>query len=638
MEFRILGPVEIQGDAGLIELSASKVRTVLASLLLARGRVVSDSRLATVLWGEDPPATADAQIQTYVSRLRQRLGAAVRIARQRPGYLLRIAADQLDLVTFEQLAASGHDALVAGRYAEASDTLKHASAIWRGPALGGVTEFLSDLELPRLEEARLTVLEDRVDADLALGLHTTLVAELTGLVAGQPLRERARAQLMITLHRCGRQPDALASYHDYRRLLVAELGIDPGPDLQELHQAILAGDPTLDVQPVGGPVPADRPPLDTQRAPLPPDIANFTGRDKQVAEIVTSVRSSTTVSHGRRVAHLITGMAGVGKTALAVHAAHRLAGDFPDGQIYVDLDAAGPTPADALTLLLPALGVAGSAMPSSVDHRTELYNSRLARRSVLVVLDNVKRAEQVRPLLPADPHCAALLVGRTRLTALEGVRMTDVGVLTHSRSLELLAKVVDRGRVAAEPEAAARIVRQCGYLPLALRIAGARLAAKPHWQLSRMAALLSNGRQLLDELCHADLEVRASVAGSLTDLAEPARRALRLLALPNIPRFTSWAAAVVLDVPLVIAHDLLEQLVDARLLEATWLPGTNQINYAFHNIVRLFARECALREETAEARYAALNRAFGNWPSARDHRLGQPQAVGETSRPAATRY
>lgn len=615
MEFRILGPVEIWDDTGPIELSASKVRTVLASLLLARGRVVSDSRLVALLWGEDPPATADAQIQTYVSRLRQRLGADVQVARQRPGYLLRMTPEQLDLVTFEQLAAKGHDALAAGRFTEASDTLKHASAIWRGPALGGVTDFLTELERPRLEEARLTVLEDRIEADLALGLHTTLVAELTGLVAGHPLRERPRAQLMLTLYRCGRQADALATYHDYRRLLVAELGIDPSPDLQDLHQAILAGDPSLDVSVVGGSGSGDRQPLDTRLAPLPPDIPDFTGRDKEIVEIVTSLRPTSTPPHGRRAAHLITGMAGVGKTALAVHAAHRLAGDFPDGQIYVDLNDAGPSPFDAITVLLRALGVTGSCLPDTMEDRIELYNSKLAGRSVLVIVDNAKNAQQVRPLLPVDRHCAALVVGRTRLTALEGVRMTDVGVLEHARGLELLGKIIDRGRVAAEPEAAAQIVRQCGYLPLALRIAGARLAAKPHWQLSRMADLLSSGRRPLDELRLADLEVRASVALSLTDLAEPARRALRLLALPNMPKFASWAAAVVLDVPLATAHELLEQLVDARLLEATRVPGTSQIRYAFHDIVRHFALECAMREETAEARYAVLNRVHGNWPS-----------------------
>ncbi|MFY1670077.1 BTAD domain-containing putative transcriptional regulator [Plantactinospora sp. WMMB334] len=617
MDFRILGSVEVVDPTGVVELSAAKVRTVLAALLLARGRVVSDSRLAVLLWGDDPPVTAAAQIQTYVSRLRAKLAPDAEIVRQRPGYVLRIAPDRFDLVRFERLAAYGRDALADGRPAEAAQALCDALALWRGPALAGVTEFLGDAERPRLEEARLAALGDRIDAELALGQHARLVVELTGLVAADPLREQFRGQLMLTLYRCGRQADALASYQDYRHLLAEELGIDPGRELQDLHKSVLAAEESLTLPAAEQRVVAGGAPVGSPPSQLPPDVADFTGRDREAAQVAALLRSSTE-GGGRRLACVIGGMAGLGKTALAIHVGHLLRPSYPDGQIYLDLRGAGPQPADSADLLgtlLQALGLPASAVPPSMAERVQLYQSRLAGRRVLVLLDNAASEQQVRPLLPESPTCAAMVTSRARLAALEGVPLIDLDVLEHVQALELLSKIVGAARVAAEPEAAVRIVRLCGHLPLGVRIAGARLTAKPHWRLARLADRLSSQRRRLDELRIGDLEVRASVALSLQGLEEPARRAFRLLALLDVPRFAIWTAAVLLDVTLGTARELLEQLVDARLLDVVQVDGASQVRYLFHDLVRALALEQAAGEETADERYAALDRVFGGrWP------------------------
>lgn len=614
LEFRILGNVEVLDSTGVVDLSASKVRTVLAALLLARGRVISDGRLAVVLWGDDPPVTAAAQIQTYVSRLRAKLAPDAEIVRQRPGYVLRVTPGQFDLVRFEQLAARGRDALVDGRPGEAAEALRSALAMWRGPALAGVTEFLSEAERPRLEEARLAALGDRIDAELALGLHGRLVVELTGLVAADPLREQFRGQLMLTLFRCGRQADALASYQDYRHSLADELGIDPGRELQDLHRSVLAADASLNPPVVGGGGAGNRRSAEPLPARLPPDVADFTGRDREAAQVTALLRAQAE-NGGQRLACVIGGMAGLGKTALAIHVGHLLRSSYPDGQIYVDLRGAGPQPAepaDLLVTILRALDPGSPTIPTPMAERVQLYRSRLAGRRVLVLLDNAVSEQQVRPLLPDSPTCAAMVTSRARLAALEGVPLIDLDVLEHVQALELLSKIVGASRVAAEPEAAVRIVQLCGHLPLGVRIAGARLTAKPHWRLARLADRLSSQRRRLDELRIADLEVRASVALSLQCLDEPARRAFRLLALLDVPRFAIWTAAVLLDVTLAAARELLEQLVDARLLDVAQLDGASQARYFFHDLVRALALEQAADEETADERYAALDRVFGS--------------------------
>ncbi|QFU91632.1 BTAD domain-containing putative transcriptional regulator [Amycolatopsis sp. YIM 10] len=579
MRFQLLGPVEVRDDANrVVELSACKMRTVLAVLLLARNRVVSDGHIAEMLWGDQPPATAAAQIQTYVSRLRQRLGPSVPIIRQLPGYLLQIQPERLDLAEFERFAARGREEAENGRWTEAAMSLRAALAMWRMPCLTGVTEPLSAAQRPPLEEARMSVLEDRIEADLALGRPAELVPELAGLVTAHPLRERLRGQLMQALASSGRQADALTSYQGYRQLLADELGIGPGPELRDLHQHILQAHPVPETR--SG---ETQPKLG---AWLPPDLADFTGREAELERILDLLRPADT-PHGRRVGCVVAGMAGVGKSALAMHAAHRLREEYPDGQVYVE--AGERSSEDLLGDLLAALEGSVAVVPDGLDERVRRYRAVLVDRRVLVVLDNVADEQQIRPLLPDTPRCGALVTSRTRLAAIEGVPMVDLGVLDPGSALRFLAKIIGPARVDAEPEAARDIVRYCGGLPLAVRIAGGRLVAKPHWRLAVLAERLRLPDRRLDELRQADLEVRGAIERTLLGVDEESLSAFYVLGGIDAPGFSVDTAASALGLPVASAHDLVENLLDARLLEVNCSP--DGVRYHFHELVRVVARD-----------------------------------------------
>ncbi|MFT9821198.1 BTAD domain-containing putative transcriptional regulator, partial [Lysinibacillus sp. NPDC056185] len=321
MDFQLLGPVTATGDRGPVSLGGSKPRTVLALLLLTPGRIVSDARMTSMLWPQELPGTAPAQIQTYVSRLRKALGPGVRLDRQQPGYVLHTGADRIDLTTFESLTVRGRGALAAGAAADAERLFGTALRLWHGPALAGVAEPLAGAERPWLEEARLDAVENRTEARLALGHHAALIPELTSLAAQQPLRGRTRGQLMLALYRAGRQAEALAGYDSFRRLLAEESGIDPGDDLKALHSGILAADPALLMASPASAVPRQGPvaAVGTRTPPaaqLPPDITDFTGRTRELNTLDGLLRRRVPVSTGGYC--LISGMAGVGKTALAM--------------------------------------------------------------------------------------------------------------------------------------------------------------------------------------------------------------------------------------------------------------------------------------------------------------------------------
>jgi DNA-binding SARP family transcriptional activator len=552
MEFRILGPVGAWRGSGEVPLAGAKQRTVLAALLLASGKVVSDDRLTALLWGwDEPPATRNAQIYTYVSRLRQRLGPQVQLVRQRAGYAMEIGDTWFDLTEFERLSQEGHRELTAGNAAGAARSLRAALATWRGVALDQVTDHLSAVELPRLEVARLTALESRVEADLALGGHHGLVAELTQLVADHPVRERFRAQLMMALYRCDRQSDALATYHEGRRVLAEELGVDPGAALAQAHQIVLTGDRRVWNRAVP--------------AMLPPDIPDFTGRQEVLHDVNGLV--------------VFTGMAGAGKTALAVRAAHARKVDFPDGQLSVDLGGAHRRPKDPHEVLgsfLRAL-CAHETIPDSFDERLQLYRSRTAGRRILVLLDNAASAAQVEPLLPGGDGCQVLVTARSQLTMLPGARVIHVGPLPAADSFALLTKIIGADRVTAEPDAANAIVQRCGGSPLALRLAGGKLAANPWWPLARLAGRMKSA--LLDELP----AVRAALSESYWGLPREVRAAFRRLGEPG-------ATAT-------LPEDLLEAMVDASLLDVTGIDRTGRLLYQCHDLVRLLAIERAAVED-----------------------------------------
>lgn len=353
---------------------------------------------------------------------------------------------------------------------------------------------------------------------------------------------------------------------------------------------------------------------------LPLDIPDLTGRDDLVRGLVDLLpgggRESSAPTAPAVVVLAVAGRAGIGKTTLAVHVAHQLRSRFPDGQLYVNLRGAHSDPLDPSKVLgrfLRALGQDGGAIPSGLEERAELYRGLLADRHVLVLLDDAASEAQVRPLLPGSATSAVLVTSRGRLAALEGAHLVELDVLERAQAVALLARIAGARRVAAEPQAAEAIVAWCGLLPLAVRIAGAKLAARPHWALARLEGLLSDERRRLDQLAVGDLEVRASVALSYAALSEEERTAFRRLALLRAPDFAGWVAAPLLDVAAAQAEEVLDRLVQAQLLDTTGDGGDGQPRYRFHDLLRVYARERARLEEPADQRDAALSRALGAW-------------------------
>lgn len=427
MEFRVLGPVEVRRDGHRVAFSGAKLHTVLAALLLAREEVVSDERLCRLLWGWAPPATVSAQLYTYISRLRKILGDEVVIDRRPPGYAMSIGNATVDLNEFEKLALGGREALIKEDFERAGELLRDALARWNGQPFANATEYLADAEAPRLAEARAVTLEHRIAADLALGRHEQITGELTGLVAEFPLRERIRCQLMTALCRSGRQADAIHLYHHGRAVLADELGVNPGEELQATYRALLDG--TLDRWPGAAPAvragarPRPSGPSAAAPAMLPPDTVDFTGRGPEL-DLVCRALTPDGQGAGRPRRVLVTGMAGLGKTALAVHAAHRCQRHFPDGQLYADLRAADGTPrhpARVLRRLLRALGPMDDVPAADdQDQLVRLYRERTRGRQLLIVLDNASGAAQLGPLLPNTPEPAVLVTGRTALPTVAG--------------------------------------------------------------------------------------------------------------------------------------------------------------------------------------------------------------------------
>lgn len=590
MEFRVLGPVEARRGDARVPLAGTKIHTMLAALLLARGQVVSNERLSRSLWGWEPPATMNAQIYTYVSRLRKQLGDTVAISRRQPGYALDPRDSWIDAVEYERLDRLGRQALAARQYARAGTQLHSALELWHGVPLSNTTAFLAESEVPQWEEAWAATLESRIEADLALGLQQELIPELTRLVAAHPLRERLRVQLMTALFRCSRQADALAVYRDCVQVLRDELGVEPGPELREVHHRILAG--SLPEAPTA-PVELIR----TAPAMLPADSTDFTGRQAQLAELVDEL-AGLPAPHDRIRHHLVvvTGMPGIGKSALALRAAHLLRGHFPDGQLYTDLtrpDGTAKDPAEVLQVFLRALDVPPAAMPPTLDGRVQLYRRVVNDRRVLVVLDNAVDEAQLRSLLPSGANCRTIITGRTPLNSLEGVGLVRLGPLTDAEGLALLAALVGPDRVAAEPEAAAALVELCERLPLALRICGARLASRPQWPLALLSTRLQPEQHRLDELRHGGLDVRARLRSSYTALRPTARATLRQLALLGQPRCTAAQAALLLHTDERRSEEVLEELVDARLLDLDSIRDDHRFSYRLHPLVRLFVREQA---------------------------------------------
>ncbi|MGW7055068.1 AfsR/SARP family transcriptional regulator [Streptomyces sp. NPDC054887] len=619
LEFRVLGPLEIRMDGQVWELSAPRLRTVLGALLLRAGEVVPVQHLVDSTW-EDLPTDPANQIATCVSRLR-RTFREVGVGRdllitQRPGYRFAPEGVYLDTLEFRHLREE------ARRHSEGNDSeralsrLKAALSLWRGPTLSGISCQAWQPELRRWEEEYITTREACADIQLDLGLYEDLITELSAFAQQYPLLERPRAQLMLALYRSGRQADAFQLYRDTAALLREEIAVAPGEELRRMHERLLRGEAvsasgsahatprrrTSRVEPNARMAPASAP------CQLPGDLAEFVGREDEIRTVrAVLVPGTATVP-----VSVIVGPGGTGKTALAVHVAHQLRPVFSDGQLYVNLRGMDrhPVPAEeVLARFLRDLGLPGASIPGSLDERAALFRNLLADRRILLVLDNAGDASQVRPLLPGTGSCGVLVTSRTRLTTVPNAQVLELGVFGQQQAYLLLNRLVGEQRLSAEPAVASQLIQFCGRLPLAVRIVGAKLASRPHWTLQKAASRLADERCRLDELAHESLEVRSSLELSHQGLSPAARKLLRRLSLLRAPDFPDWICAPLMDMPLRDAEDLLEQLLDARLVDVTSPAGTAQPRYRMHDLVRLFALELMTEAEPRTEQVAALDRA-----------------------------
>jgi DNA-binding SARP family transcriptional activator len=604
---RILGSVEVVGTGGAVSLPP-RVLDLLAILAARPGVVVPVDELIDEMWPAGPPPTSAKSLQVRVHELRQALGDAERVRFRRQGYLLALHTDELDASQFEDLFSRGRAAATAGEVGLGADLIRRALALWRGPAFAGQDRLAPVRQAAaRLEDLRWQATEELADADLTLGRYAKVAADLRRPAADHPFRERLQAQLMIALYRVGRPAEALAIYREARRRLVEELGVEPARYLQDLHKAMLSHDPILEP-----PSPSVKAPRAVVPSELPADNPAFTGRRREIRRL----RANLAAVGGRTAVVAISGAGGAGKSALAVHVAHAIAADFPDGQLFVNLHgaavgAAALAPADVLGRFLRALGLVDP--PHDVDEAAARFRSLTAGRRMLVVLDDAAGVAQVRPLLPGGRTCAVLITSRRLLSTLDGAVHLRLSMLTEHAAVILLSRLAGTDRVTAESEAAARIARFCGYLPLALRISGARLVAQPQRTLAGFADQLSDARGRLDQLRHADLAVRASIAASHRDLeAHPGGSAafqlLQLIALLETPDITVVVAAALAGQTVDRTVAALDQLTESQLLETA--PSGR---YRVHDLVRLYVREQATVGTAEPERHAALLRAFAHY-------------------------
>ncbi|QHC25637.1 AfsR/SARP family transcriptional regulator [Streptomyces sp. GS7] len=620
-------------------MTAPRLQSVLGTLLLRAGETVPVQRLVDCIWEDRPPADPSNQVAVCVSLLRRKLAQAGAardlIVTEAPGYRLRTHAVRLDTRRVTQLGKEAAERRAAGENEAAVGLLGEALSLWRGPLLAGISRQLWQSDVRAWEEKRVALRDMRTRIQLELGQYEHLISELSGFVQEHPLFERPRAQLMTALYHSGRQADALRVFRETRDLLKGELAVAPGAELRQLHRDILHGAlppvrPNAARQegaatpqrsaaptpfPVSGPAVPGAPGVRTapraaaaparaaeaSTAPtavtppaspclLPGDTGEFVGREAEIAAIQRSLAPGT----GPVPVVGVVGAGGTGKSTLAVHVAHRLRPAFTSGQLYIDLrgTAARPVPpGEALARLLRELGLPASSIPDGVEQRAERYRALLADRRVLVVLDDVAGTEQIRPLLPGTGSCGVLITSRARVGVVPTANVVELGMFSEGQAVELLTRLAGAGRTGAEPEAAKELVGRCGRLPLAVGIVGAKLAAKPHWSLARAVARLADERRRLDELSHDKLAVRASFRPSYEGVGPAARLLLRELALLALSESAEWVAAPILGLPSARTENLLEELVDARLIELMDTDRFGQLRYRMHDLVRLYAVE-----------------------------------------------
>lgn len=594
IDYRILGPLELIRAGRPLPMARRQMAVILAALLLDAGTVVSTDSLSERLWGDHPPRTGRTIIQCNVSRLRQLMSplpgsADDPIITRCPGYMLCIDPEQLDLLRFDRLVREGTQLAATGSISPASIAFRAALDLWRGPALAGIgSDTLRWAAIPYLEERRLAATEQWMELELRLGRESRVVPEVEALVAEYPLRERFRGLLMLALARAGRQAEALTAYQDARNALNNELGVEPCPELQALHQAILTQDGTLFPPRQRACVVAARAAVCT----LPASVPHFTGQD----DALTMIRAALADPGNRLGSQPVTivGCPGVGKTALAIHVAYCRLGAFPDASLFVDLAGTGMRPLSefqALGELIKGLTGPGIDLPNTLYARRNRYRELTGGRRVMVIFDDVRDEAHVRPLLPMTPGSAVLLTSRSRLDGLLGCTHLAIEPLDQSDSTELLESLIGGERVSAEPDAAQSMVACCAGLPLALSIMAARVAARPTWPLAVFAERLSREDTRLSELRAGDLSLCDALAPSYQRLQPEERRSLRALAHLGDRSFGTRLAARALGRPPSTATKLLEMLVDAHLLRALGQDVQDcdgGFGYRFNPLLRLY--------------------------------------------------
>jgi DNA-binding SARP family transcriptional activator len=590
--FSILGPLAIV-DAGPRKVpSATMPQRLLALLLLNANKVVPTGTIIDELWGTAGSKRTRQTVQTYVYQLRRTLespadGSAGRLFETHPqGYLIRVEDDQLDLWRFDHLVSKGHTALQHDDPARAAELLRQALDLWTGEPLGGLeTGTWLDSQVALLTDRRLTAVERRIEADLRLGEHRSLLGELINLTARHPSHEEFTAQLMLAAHRSGRRGEALSAYQRLRRHLVDELGLEPSEQVRLIHRELLADSP----KPLPEPRSATRVrELGVMPAQLPFDISDFVGRERESAVAIHAVRTA-----GTRVTTVplvsVIGQAGVGKTTFAVRAAHQLRDQFPDGQLFARLHDDG-RPVDSAEMLrsfLHSLGHDGASLPESVCERAQLFRTTVADRRLLVLLDDASSVEQVLPLLPGGSRCAVLLTSRVRLRGLPVTTTVELGPMDDISGVGLLTAVLGEHRVAEDREQAQRIVELCDHSPLAIRVAAEKLLSRPVWPLRKFADRLAVEERRLAELSTGTLDVRGSLASACERLSPFERSCMESMCGLGETRFDIPTVARLLDVPELVVEPVMEALVDSHLLRIVGTTANGTAWFRFPALVRL---------------------------------------------------
>ena len=635
MRVRLLGPVDVTVNGAIRPVPGLRRKAMLAILALRYGEVVSTDWLTDAVWGMAAPATALNTLQSHVSYLRGVLGSKSAILARPPGYVLDAGADGTDVQVAERLIRQGMQATDPARGAQ---HLAEALALWRGRPLEDITGVAwLDGQATQFDQLWLRAKQALISTRLALGEHALLVAELEQLTAAHPFDEQLHGQLMLALYRAGHQADALAAFQRLRRTLCDDLGIDPSQPLRDLYAAILRQDQALVPPGRAIKLPAARPARKAaprarvERSPsvasapvpaqLPSAVPALAGRMEELRHldaILAAAGPGAPAQPAAAVICAVSGTAGVGKTALAVHWARSIATHFPDGQLYVNLRGFDPTgkgmdPTEALSGFLYAFGVPAEKIPPGLLAQTSLYRSVLAGRRVLVVLDNARDAAQVRPLLPGAPGSLAVVTSRNHLTPLvaaEGASPLDLGLLSPAEARDLLAHRLGSGRVAGEPDAIDDIITRCARLPLALAIAAARAATKPAFALAVLAAEMRAAASVLSSLEAGDdtTDIRRVFSWSYRALGDAAARLFRLLSLHPGPDITLPAAASLTGTQQATARDSVTELVRANML-TEHVPG----RYGYHDLLRAFSAELTQSLDTEADRRAAVHRTLDHY-------------------------